>query len=810
MSIFKTYAPNMWDHGLPVIPLRPRSKAALAPDWTKWCREPLPDNVKAEWLATYPNSNIGLPLGSAANLVAVDVDTTDPHVIALIKKHLPASPWERVGKKGFVSLYRYSGEPSEQIKDSNGSVIVEMLGDGRQVVLPPSIHPDTGLPYSENKALVSVLGEITALPPDFMQGMRETLTQEGVDISRKTGLAKITEFIPEGARDTAMTAHAGILARAVVRGERTLSEAFVELDHWCDTYAEKVAGDDVDHDKGKQRIIQFLQRDIEGPRKINLPKGWDEGLTPEAKSHMQVLFTEDHEQWDKDQVQDYLTTSFTEYSVGDPKRADAIDHALEKIARSPQIDNLERERILKWIQQASSMGDSIVALRRRVNELSQGDIAGADHAEIAQTVLDDLNQVGEVRFDRGKFWQWGGAHWNELDILHIKRRIVEDYGSLPLARRASDHNGITRTMEALSAKELRQIEIPGINFANGFLTSELELLPHNPDFGAVFALPYRYLGENAPKCPQFLQFLAKVWGNDPDYEQKVAACKEAFGATMFGLAPQLSRAICLYGVGNSGKTQLLEILENMLPGYASSSVNPVDWGDKFLPSAMSQSTLNFCGELSEEKRIDGDFFKRIVEGGTISAQFKNRPIFEFKPKCAQWFASNYLPRTRDASFGFGRRWLFLSFNRVVPPREKKPKIGFQIASEEREAIAAWAVQAVPELLQRGEYTVPPSSTNLMSTMLAANCTVRNWLTNSGLVKVTNDAGDVTQESKLYECYRAHCNLVMGNRSFSRGKFSERLHMMMSENDVQRVVVDQKEDKIEYQGLKIIKMLTRGM
>ena len=808
MSIFKTYAQNMWDHGLPVIPLRPRSKAALAPDWTKWCREPLPANVKAEWLLTYPNSNIGLPLGPSANLVAVDVDTTDPHVIALIEKHLPPSPWKRIGKKGFVSLYRYSGEQSEQIKDSAGGVVLELLGDGRQVVLPPSIHPDTGQPYSENRALVSVLQDVTALPSNFMKSMRETLTEEGVDISRKTGLAKISEFVPEGARDTAMTAHAGILARAVVRAERTLAEAFSELDHWCDTYAQKVAGDDVDRDKGKQRIVQFLQRDIMGPRKVNLPKGWDDGLTDEAKSHMQILFTSDHEQWDKEQILTYLTTAFTEYAVDDPKRALAIDHSLEKIARSPQIDNLERERILKWIKDASSMGDSIVALRRRVSELSQGDIAGADHAEIAQTVMEDLNQIGEVRFDRGKFWQWGGAHWNDLEPLVIKRRIVEDYGSMPLARRANDHTGIIRTMEALCAKKLQQINIPGINFANGFLTSELELLPHNPDFGAVFALPYRYLGENAPKCPKFLEFLHKVWGKDPDYEQKVMACKEAFGATLFGLAPQLSRAICLYGVGNSGKTQLLEILENMLPGYAVSSINPADWGDKFLPAPMSQSALNLCGELSEDKRIDGDFFKRIVEGGTISAQFKNRPIFEFKPKCAQWFASNYLPRTRDASFGFGRRWLFLSFSRVIPIREKKPKIGFHIASEEREAIAAWAVQAIPELLERGEYTMPPSSDGLMTTMLAANCTVRNWLANSGLVKVTNDPTDIEQESRLYECYRVHCNLVLGNRSFGRGKFSERMHMMMSENSVERTVVDQKEDRIEYKGLKIIKMLKR--
>lgn len=809
MTIFKTYAPDMWRRGLPVIPLRPRMKAPIIAEWSKFCKEPISDMIKAQWLSIYPNSNIGLPLGPSAGLLAIDVDTTDPQLITLLEKILPPSPWKRTGKKGFVHLYTYSGEPTEQIKDENNNVILELLGDGRQVVLPPSIHPDTQQPYLADKILVTVLDQVKPLPSGFMELAREELRKAGVRLNRKSGQAKVSEFIPEGARDNAMVSHAGILARAVTRGERSLMEAFSEMDHWCEVFTAQVEGDVVDSEKGKQRIVQFLQRDITGPRKIHLPQGWDAELPDEIRENMQILFSDDHEEWDFPKIRDYLIGVFKNNEPDSPERAAGVERALEKIARSKGLNTLERDRVLKWIKESSEMGDSIVSLRKRVGELSQGDILGTDHAEIANAVLNDMNQIGEVRYHQSKFWQWGGAYWRELDDLAIKKHIVEDYGDLPLGKRSSDHVGILRTMQAIAAKPLQQLEIAGINFANGFLTAELELLSHNPDFGATFVLPYRYLGEKAEKPIRFVQFLSEIWQNDPDFDQKVAAIREAFAVTLFGLAPQLNRAICLYGVAKSGKTQLLNVLEHMLPGYAVTAINPGDWDDQFLPAHMANSALNLCGELSETKSIDGDMFKRIVEGSKISGQYKHRPVFEFRPKCAQWFASNYLPKTRDASFGFGRRWLFLEFNRMVPMTEQKLHVGQSIAEFEREEIVAWAVEAIPALLARGDYTVPPSSDHLMGTMLSSNCSVRNWFNNSGLVVVTGSEEDTEQEAKLYECYKTDCAMVLGQRALGRARFTERFHMMMSEKGAERRVTDPQADDVSYKGVKIVKMLRRS-
>src|SRR3546814_1535215 len=66
--------------------------------------------------------------------------------------------------------------------------------------------------------------------------------------------------------------------------------------------------------------------------------------------------------------------------------------------------------------------------------------------------------------------------------------------------------------------------------------------------------------------------------------------------------------------------------------------------------------------------ITGSIFKQVVEGEPVRAEFKGQDGFVFTPECAHWFASNYLPVSRDTTRGFIRRWLVLDFNH--PTREE--------------------------------------------------------------------------------------------------------------------------------------------
>ena len=129
--------------GYSVIPLMPRQKGPKLGGWSNYCEQLMdPDTARQH---CGKNNNIGLCLGPASNLCAVDIDTDDPELIKKIEKLLPVSPLRKKGAKGFTVFDKYNGMDSKSVKDEKGNGL-DFLSKGRQTVLPPSIHP-SGMPY---------------------------------------------------------------------------------------------------------------------------------------------------------------------------------------------------------------------------------------------------------------------------------------------------------------------------------------------------------------------------------------------------------------------------------------------------------------------------------------------------------------------------------------------------------------------------------------------------------------------------------------------------------------------------------------
>ena len=756
--IFATEAPKYWRVGLPAIPLMAMGKRPAINRWQIFADTFPTEEEREIWINQFPAGNIGLPMGPCAGLVAVDVDTEDPRVLEILERILPPSPWVRVGKKGSVRIYQYNGERTTRVKDAQGGMICEILSKGTQFVLPPSIHPDTGKPYTANCELIDVFKAAPSLPKDFERQLREALKDIGIEISSGAN-HKLVTFVPAGARDNTMVWHAGLLARAVLRGERTLLQALGEMKHWVENFTEKVVGDELSVEKAQSKLIEFLVRDVTNEKRKALPIGWDDGLTDEDKERLGLSFTEDDEVWPAEKIMEFIQTEFERNpEFRSSGRIQAVAIALDRIARAgPAVTSLEESMILRYIAAQSANVFTQSDLKKQLVAVRRGDIAGENHKELAEAVVEFLNEFGEVRFDAGMFWQWKGAYWQQLQEHEILKIIAEEFGHYPAAKRQSDHAGILRVLKAICAEELRKNDIRGLNFANGFLNEDLELVPHSPDHGMTYVLPFRYMPEIAGHMPMFNQFLADSWGEDPDYMDKVQALQEAMGATLMQVAPRYQKAICLIGVAGSGKSQVLALLQGLLPENSVSAVPPHEWSDKFLPAQMFGKIINFAGELSESKNIPGSIFKEIVVGETIQAQHKNQPPFQFKPTCAQWFSSNHLPKTKDFSDGFNRRWLFLEWTRRVPEHKRIPELAQIILEHEREAIVAWATQGYLRLKEQGSYTMPTSHLALVDQMAADNNSARAFLTRSGRVIVGLEKTEEEMEAAtLHGEYWQYC------------------------------------------------------
>lgn len=748
--IFESTAPRYWEAGMSVIPLYKKDKRPIPTDWSRYHDKPVEDHQQEAWLRQYPDSNIGLVLGKQSRMVVIDIDTEDPALKDLILKLLPESPWVRVGKKGMVLAYKYTGLRTFRIKSADGATICEHLSERTQVVLPPSIHPETGRAYHANCDLWEVMDRLPALDRQVEQILRGALSDHGVDLST-SGKSGLTDYVSRGARDVAVTEKAGLFAYSVLKGERTVLEAIGMLKSYNTEFVENVAGDDIDLDKHVDNLLKFLRRDVLEKKRI-LPKGWDEGLSDEQKKELGLDFDEEHVSWDYGEVMLYLRNAFE----GKMDEMKAIDTVLEKMAKTSELSKLEEDRVLQYISDVSTISIRVTSLRAQLRDLRVGEMAGANHHEIARAMLDDLEQFHEIRNHANHLWKYTGSHWEPFETNEIMAKISNEFGHMPGAKRHSDHKGVYQTMLTISHSGLKMVDVKGVNFANGFLTEDLELRQHNPDYGMTYTLPFRYVPELAGKSSMFFEFLEDCWGHDPDYQQKLDALQEALCVTLFGLGPKYQRAILLKGIAKSGKSQLLKIAQSLVPDGARSFVPPNDWNDKFMPAQMHEKLINVCGELSERKRIDGQRFKDIVDGSEMQAQHKNMQPFSFKPVCTHWFASNHTPKTEDTSEGFNRRWLILEFTQAVPEDRRKIDIGDIIVAEEREAICAWAVEAMKRLEKNNEYTLPPSHRQLIREIAQENNSVRFFMEESPVLRVTRNTSDRILETKLFKEYWSFC------------------------------------------------------
>ena len=752
MGIFAETAPSYYARGIPVIPLHRKEKRPIPLDWSRFHDMPVEPDLQAQWVQDYPEGNIGIVLGKQSGVVMMDIDTEDQHLISMIQGLLPRSPWVRIGQKGMVLAFKYTGLRTFRIKNMSGESICELLSERTQCVLPPSIHPKTQAPYKATCDLLSVIGNLPPLDGAIESILRQALEVNGVKLSH-SGWTRVTDFVSSGSRDVSMTEKAGLFAYAVMRGERSVKEAIGMLRSYHTEFIETVAGDDVEIEKHVDNMIKFLQRDVFEKNKA-LPEGWDEGLTDKDKEDLGLQFNKEHEEWSFEEMRDYLRDEFERHPEQSPGRSRAVDYILDRIARSQGINRLEEDRLMQYMVDTAGLDLRISSLRNRLRELRSGELDGTDHSQIAEAVIKDLEAIWELRYHNNMIWKWIGSHWEILDEREIRSRISSDYGDLPAAKKANDHKGILEIIKVRLARGIKTLDVKGVNFANGYLSEELVLMPHAPEYGMTYTLPFRYVPEMATGATTFFQFLEDCWGHDADYRAKMDALQEALCITLFGMGPRFQRAVLLKGVPKSGKSQLLTIALSLVPDNAKSFVPPNDWADRFMPTQMNEKLINVCGELSESKKIDGQRFKDIIDGAEMSGQHKGRDIFSFRPMCTHWFASNHTPKTTDSSEGFNRRWLILEFNKAVSPAKRKINIGDIIVAEEREAISAWAVLALERLMLKREYTLPDSHKQLIREIAQENNSVRFFIEESPKIRVST-SGRIS-ETKLFNEYWSFC------------------------------------------------------
>jgi hypothetical protein len=147
---FGLYAPLLLRNGYSPVPIHPGSKRPLGAigDWSRLRETALNEAEIATIAAEHPDAGIGVA-GGYRGLIPIDFDTEDKEILAAINTVLPDALVAKRGRRGATSFYR---DPSGLIKPRkfkglDGGMLLELLVTG-QTVIPPTVHPESGEPYT--------------------------------------------------------------------------------------------------------------------------------------------------------------------------------------------------------------------------------------------------------------------------------------------------------------------------------------------------------------------------------------------------------------------------------------------------------------------------------------------------------------------------------------------------------------------------------------------------------------------------------------------------------------------------------------
>lgn len=258
--------------------------------------------------------------------------------------------------------------------------------------------------------------------------------------------------------------------------------------------------------------------------------------------------------------------------------------------------------------------------------------------------------------------------------------------------------------------------LPVQNGLLNLLTGELEEFDHNKIFFSKLNIKYN----PEAKIDKIETFLRDIMGDD---EKTYSTIQEFFGFSLFK-EYNIQKAIMLLGHGSNGKSAILNLLGRLIGAASISTLSLDQMNNKgFATAQLFGKMVNICGELKAKTLEDTDVFKQITGGELIGADRKFKSHIYFKNYAKLISSCNKLPKTKDLSDGFFRRWILLDFNnKFIDNKEKydsmspeervvnniklgDPEILDKICiPEEMEGLLIWSYQGLLRLLKNGNFT----------------------------------------------------------------------------------------------------------
>lgn len=340
---------------------------------------------------------------------------------------------------------------------------------------------------------------------------------------------------------------------------------------------------------------------------------------------------------------------------------------------------------------------------------------------MAKTLAYDVVEMGPLGAGDDKLmWSYKDGVWSpDKDVVRARAAdLMDELYRDTHARHAESIISLDPKTPTITAEPIGDY----INFTNGLLDWRTgTLVDHTPDVLTTVQLPVDY--DPDATCPEFDRFLSEVVPDDV-----VSIMWELIGYLMFSGNP-LHKAVMLVGGGGNGKSTFLHVVEALLGGRRNvTAVSLHDLANtRFATASLFGKLANIAGDIDAKYLESTAVFKQVTGGDTLRAEHKGRDSFDFAPWAVPVFSANKVPPSADTTVGYFRRWLVLQFPNSFIGKEDRWLEARLTQPSELRGIAAKAIRALPELLDRGDFELSESARAARDDFIRRVDQVRTWL-----------------------------------------------------------------------------------
>lgn len=179
---------------------------------------------------------------------------------------------------------------------------------------------------------------------------------------------------------------------------------------------------------------------------------------------------------------------------------------------------------------------------------------------------------------------------------------------------------------------------------------------------------------------------------------------EAIGYALYR-SIRFRTAFILVGPPGCGKSTYLKQVEYLMGKGTYSSLGLSDIGSEYKTCQLCGMLANIGDDISDKYIDDNSVLKKVISGEAITANVKYGLPLTFRPYATCFFASNNLPRMRDAGGAMADRLITIPCSNTFDKSERDHFLEEKLRDEKAvEYMISRAVKAFMGVLARNEFT----------------------------------------------------------------------------------------------------------